>query len=131
MQRVPMHEHRRWTNRHVEREPDRDARRGLWAMVLGIVVATTPLALWQLEQNECLRLSHEASTLHAERDRLQEETRRLRAEREALHSLASIEKWAARRGMVHPPAERVVVVGETATGGAEWLARNAERRGRD
>jgi hypothetical protein len=131
MQRLAGHEHRRWTNRDVKRQLDHRARRLLWTLVAGFVVAATPLALWQLQHYECLRLSHEAGELRAEGQRLGEEARRLRAEREALASLDSIESWAAKEGLERPTADRVVAVGEAPADGAQWLARNAERRGRD
>ena len=43
MVRVSPHGHRRWSNRVVTREYDHSGRRWLWGMVLGVVVASTPL----------------------------------------------------------------------------------------
>ena len=122
MRRIPPHTHRRWSNRDVAREVDHGGRRWLWGMVLGVVVASTPLAMWQLQQNECLRLSYEAAELRAEQERLGEEERRLRARREKLRSLDSIEKWAAASGLVRPSPEQIVVVRDAPSAPDEWLA---------
>jgi hypothetical protein len=131
MVRVSIDRHRRWVNRDVAREPDRRARRWLWTMALGVFVACTPFAYWQLQQNECLRLSRDASRLRAAQQSLDAEARRLRAQRESLHSLESIERWAERRGLVRPDAAQVVVVGQAPNGNTEWLARNAARAAGD
>jgi hypothetical protein len=125
---VPVHGYRRWTNRPVAREPDHGARRRLWAFVVGIVVTCSPLALWQLEQNECLRLTYEAGRLRAEQERLSEVARRLRARREALRSLVEVEEWALSNGWVRPQPEQLVVVAEVPPPAAELVAANAGPR---
>ncbi len=119
--------HRRWTNRSVARELDHRGRRWLWSTVLGVVISSIPLAFWQLQQNECLRLTLEANELRAKQERLGEEARRLSARCEALQSLSSIEPWAARSGLVHPSLEQIVVVSDTPPVRGEWLALNAQR----
>ena len=131
MRYLPVDRHRRWANRDVTRELDHHGRRWLWFLVAGFVLAASPLACWQLEQNECLRLSHEAERLRADQERLDEEIRRLRTERESLRSLPAIERWAAKNGLVHPETEQVIVVVEATSVTTELLAANAERLARN
>lgn len=126
MRQISVRQHRRWTNRAVAREFDHRGQRWLWLMVLGVVAAAMPLAMWQLQQNECLRLSYEAAEQRVKIERLEEEARRLRAHREALRALDSIEIWADAHGLVHPTAAQVVVVGEAPRGGPDWLAANVD-----
>jgi hypothetical protein len=102
---------RRWVNRDVAREVDRERVRRLWGAILGLVLAAAPFAAYLFEQNECLRRSYEVSGLRAEHDRLVEAERRLRMERATLESFEAIERWALdRRGLVHPSPEQIVVV---------------------
>jgi hypothetical protein len=102
--------HRRWSNRDVLREVDRHRTRWMWGLLLGLVLAATPVAVYIHHQNACLRLSYEIIELKSERTRLLEEERRLKARLAALESLASIEEWSRGRGLVHPSPEQVVVV---------------------
>jgi cell division protein FtsL len=103
--------HRRWVNRSVAREVDRDRARWLRGVFVAMLLAAAPFAAYLLEQNECLRLSYEASALRQQREQLLEQERRLRMERAARESLEKIEAWALRqRGLVHPSPEHVVVV---------------------
>ena len=110
---------RRWTNQTVAREVDRDRARWLWGLFAAFVLAAAPFAAYMLEQNECLRLSYEASALRQQRDLLIERERRLRMQRAARQSLDEIESWALRRhGLVHPLPEQVVVVHRSPPGAA-------------
>jgi cell division protein FtsL len=103
--------HRRWVNRSVAREVDRDRARWLRGVFVAMLLAAAPFAAYLLEQNECLRLSYEASALRQRREQLLEQERRLRMERATRESLEKIEAWALRqRGLVHPSPEHVVVV---------------------
>jgi cell division protein FtsL len=118
--------HRRWVNRAVAREVDRDRARWLRGVFVAMLLAAAPFAAYLLEQNECLRLSYEASALRQERERLLEQERRLRMERAARESLAKIEAWAMRqRGLVHPSPEQVVVVRRPASEVGDVRAREA------
>jgi cell division protein FtsL len=111
MQEAFVPEGRRWVNRAVAHEVDRERVRWLWAMFFGMMLAAAPFAAYLLEQNECLGRSYEASSLRAEHERLLENERRLRMQRAALESLESIERWAlTRRHLVHPSPEQVVVI---------------------
>lgn len=118
--------HRRWVNRAVAREVDRDRARWLRGAFVAMLLAAAPFAAYLLEQNECLRLSYEASALRQEREQLLERERRLRMERAARESLEKIEAWALRRrGLVHPSPEQVVVVRRPVPGADEARALDA------
>jgi hypothetical protein len=103
--------HRRWVNCAVAREVDRERARWLWGVFIALFLAAAPFAAYLLEQNECLRLSYEASALRQRREELLEQERRLRMERAKRESFEKIEAWAVRQqGLVHPEPEQVVVV---------------------
>ena len=116
--------HRRWSNRDVRREVDRHRTLWLWGLLLGLVTAAAPAAMHLHHQNRCLKLSYEINELRAERSELQEQHRRLSAERAALESPATIEDWGLeQRGMVHPLPEQVVVVRQAVPQRTDLLAR--------
>jgi cell division protein FtsL len=108
-----------WQNRAVLREIDDRHVRRLWRLVLSMVVAAAPMAVYVLQQNESLKLVYEINALRAERERLLTEERRLNVEKTELESLARIERWALQeRDLVLPDGDFVVVVpaAETETG---------------
>ena len=118
-----MPEHRRWANGPVIREVDHDRARWLWGAFAALILAAAPFAAYLLEQNECLKLSYEASALKQQREELMERERRLRMRQAALESLVEIETWAVeRQGMVRPLAEQVVVVRGPSGDGARAAA---------
>ena len=111
MQGVVAPSHRRWTNRSVAREVDRERARRLWSLILSLLLAAAPIAAYLLEQNECLRLSYETSALRAEQEQLVETERRLRMRRASLESLETIEAWAMTEGrLTHPDPRQVIVI---------------------
>ena len=131
MQPAPRNSHRRWSNREVRREVDRHRALWLWGLLLGLVTAAAPAAVHLHHQNACLKLSYEIHALREERDELQEQHRRLSAERAALESPVAIEDWGLkRRGMVHPLPEQVVVVRQAVPQRTDLLAREM-RSGRE
>lgn len=102
---------RHWRNRAVLREIDDRRVRRLWRLVLSMVVAAAPMAVYVLQQNESLKLSYEINALRAEREQLLTEERRLNVEKTRLESLARVERWALQeQGLVLPDGESVVVV---------------------
>lgn len=102
---------RRWRNRPVLREIDDRRVRRLGRLVLVMAVATAPMAVYLLQQNESLKLVYELNAVRAEQDRLIEEERRLSLERARLESLERIERWAERKhGLTRPAPGGVVVV---------------------
>ena len=116
--------HRRWTNTRIEREVDPHRARWLYGGLLGLVVAVLPAVAWVLQQNECLQLSYELTSIRTQCDRLHEQERRLQVERAELESLARVEVWAvAQHGLQLPDAERVVVVQEFPAPSHELVAR--------
>jgi len=111
MQHLATSARRRWSNQTVAREVDRDRTRWMWGLFAALLLASAPFAAYMLEQNECLRLSYQASALRQHRELLIEQERRLRMQRAARESLEEIEAWAVRRhGLVHPSPEQVIVV---------------------
>ncbi len=114
---------RRWRNRAVLREIDDRRVRRLWRLVLSMVVAAAPMAVYVLQQNENLKLSYEVNALRAERERLLTEERVLSVEKTRLESLARIERWAfEERGLVLPDDGIVVVVPEPESEAGELMA---------
>ena len=93
-------------------------------MLLGLALAFTPIAIYLVQQNECLSVKLDLDRVHAEREQLVKEEHRLRIERARLDSLLEIERWAEERaGLVRPAAEHVVVVRKLEPGRGDLLAR--------
>jgi cell division protein FtsL len=101
---------RRWHNRAVLREIDDRHVRRLGRVVLSIVVALAPTAVYLLQHNESVKIAYEVNDLRAERDRLVTEERRLILEKARLESLARVERWATRQNRMIQPGEGAVVV---------------------
>jgi hypothetical protein len=102
---------RRWSNRAVTHEIDRQKARRLGKLFAGLILACAPFVVHLLLQNECLRLSVQLAALREEQERLLDEERRLRARRAELAALDRIETWATGRfGMVRATPELTVVV---------------------
>ena len=112
MQSPPRESLRRWSNRPVTREVDRHGAQWLWGLVLAVVLAAVPAATYQLQQNECLRLTYEVNELTTRYEELVEEERRLTVRHAAAGSFDVIESWALREGMVHPGPKQIVVIRE-------------------
>ena len=103
--------HRRWTNGPVTRQVDPERARWVWGLFASLLLAAAPFAAYLLYQNECVRLSYEASELREKHERLLERERRLRMQRSALQSLEAIETWAVEHeGLVRPASEQVIVL---------------------
>jgi cell division protein FtsL len=114
---------RRWRNRPVQREIDDRRVRRMGRIVLSLVVAAAPTAIYLLQQNETLKVVYELNSLRSEQERLSKEERRLNLERARLESLARIGSWAARKqGLVRPEPEDVVVVRAEEAEAAELVA---------
>jgi len=114
---------RRWQNRTVLREIDDRRVRRLWRLVLSMVVAAAPMAVYVLQQNESLKLMYEVNALRAEREQLLTEERLLRTEKTRLESLARIERWALEEhGLVLPDDGLVLVVPEPDSAAGALLA---------
>jgi cell division protein FtsL len=101
---------RHWQNRAVMREIDERRVRRLARVVLCIVVAAAPTAVYLLQHNESVKIAYEVNGLRAERELLLKEERRLSLEKARLESLASVEKWAKRENRMIQPGEGTVVV---------------------
>ena len=101
---------RRWRNRAVLREIDERRVRRLGRVVLCIVVAAAPTAVYLLQHNESVKIAYEVNGLRAERELLLKEERRLSLEKARLESLAAVENWARRENRMIQPGEGTVVV---------------------
>ena len=114
---------RRWRNRAVLREIDQKRVRRLVRVVLCIVVAAAPTAVYLLQHNESVKIAYEVNDLRAEQERLFTEERRLSLEKARLESLARIERWARRQnGMIQPEEGAVVVVPSPEPNAGELVA---------
>jgi len=104
--------HRRWSNKAIVREVDKDRARWLWGMFAAFLLASAPFGAYLLQQNACLSLSIQAVELQEELKNLDEEARRLSMEVNSKASLHRIEPWALEeRGLVRPAAGKTIVVG--------------------
>jgi len=123
MQRTEGAPERRWQNRAVHREIDARRVRQLWKLVVALIVAAAPTAVYLIQQNESVKIEYELNDLQTERERLREERRQLGLERSRLESLGRIEAWATRdQGLVRPGPQGVVMVREASTGSEELVA---------
>jgi hypothetical protein len=102
--------HRRWTNRSVAREVDRQRLRSIWGLVAAVALAASPLAFHALEKNECVGLSYELNRLRDEQERLTETARRLSMRRTAEESLDAAEAWVRTQDELVRPSPRQVSV---------------------
>ena len=119
---------RRWRNQPLVLERDKRHIRGLWLGFLAFVVAIIPASFYLYQQNECLKLSIKAEELRSEKIHLEEVDRRLRLERARLGALPGIEDWAvAKRGLVRPASEQMVVVRQTTLVQEDLLARTPDQ----
>lgn len=101
---------RRWRNRRLERETDSRRARGLWILLLGIVAALAPLALYVVQQMNYIRVSYEIEHVREEHQRFAEAERKFRLQRSSLECLTRVESRARSLGLVQPDPEDVLVV---------------------
>jgi cell division protein FtsL len=98
-------------NSQVVREVDPRMSRDIWLLLLLVAALVGGLVLYawpNLELREAARVKEQMSR---ERERLQEENRKLRLEKATLESLRRVEAIAVRDlGLVVPPPESLLVV---------------------
>jgi cell division protein FtsL len=98
-------------NSQVVREVDPRMSRDIWLLLLLVAALVGGLVLYawpNLELREAARVKEQMSR---ERERLQEENRKLRLEKATLESLRRVESIATRDlGLAPPPPESLVVV---------------------
>jgi cell division protein FtsL len=98
-------------NSQVVREVDPRMSRDIWLLLLLVAALVGGLVLYawpNLELREAARVKEQMSR---ERERLQEENRKLRLEKATLESLRRVEAIAVRDlGLVAPPPESLLVV---------------------
>jgi cell division protein FtsL len=108
---------RRWRNVGVTREHDARRARWLWSLLLGLLAAAVPVALYVLQGMEYVQVRYKIEELRATEGRLLEAERRLRIERAALEALPAVEERAVQDlGLARPSPDRVVVVPSTSPG---------------
>ena len=111
-------------NSQVVREVDPRMSRDIWLLLLLVAALVGGLVLYawpNLELREAARVKEQMSR---ERERLQEENRKLRLEKASLEELQRVEAIARRElGLVPPPPEQVVVVEQPESRPAGRLAR--------
>jgi len=103
-------EQRRWRNRRLERETDSRRARSLWIVLLGIVAALIPLALYVVQQVNYIRVSYEIEQVREEHQRFAEAERKFRLQRSSLECLTRVESRARSLGLVQPEPVDVLVV---------------------
>ena len=117
-------------NSQVVREVDPRMSRDIWLLLLLVAALVGGLVLYawpNLELREAARVKEQMSR---ERERLQEENRKLRLEKATLESLRRVETIAVRDlGLVSPPPESLLVVERpVATLSGAQLARGKDER---
>lgn len=115
-------------NSQVVREVDPRMSRDIWLLLLLVAALVGGLVLYawpNLELREAARVKEQMSR---ERERLQEENRKLRLEKATLESLRRVEAIAVRDlGLVPPPPESLLVVERPVRAAAgEQLARGKD-----
>jgi cell division protein FtsL len=102
---------RLFDNSQLVRQVDPRSRRDFWWRILLVAVFIGGLYLYAWPHFEARRVDLEIVAMHAERDRLTDENRKLRLEKAALENLRRIEVIATRELGLKPPApERIIVV---------------------
>jgi cell division protein FtsL len=117
-------------NSQVVREVDPRMSRDIWLLLLLVAALVGGLVLYawpNLELREAARVKEQMSR---ERERLQEENRKLRLEKATLESLRRVEAIAVRDlGLVPPPPESLLVVERPVpTAAGAMLARGKDER---
>jgi cell division protein FtsL len=117
-------------NSQVVREVDPRMSRDIWLLLLLVAALVGGLVLYawpNLELREAARVKEQMSR---ERERLQEENRKLRLEKATLESLRRVEAIAVRDlGLVPPPPESLQVVERPVpTAAGAMLARGKDER---
>jgi cell division protein FtsL len=98
-------------NSRVVRDVDPRSSRDLWGFLLLVAALVGALVLYAWPHYEIRQAGRAAQRMQRERDRLQEENRKLRLEKAALEDLRRVETIATRDLKLRPPQpQRLVVV---------------------
>lgn len=117
---------RRWKNRPLVLERDRERLRWLWSVFVVMLLIALPAGAYLVYQNESLKVQYELNDLKSTQERLLEEERRLKVERARLGSLTRIEHWArTEKGLVPAPRDATFVLTPPAPGSAPSLLAQA------
>jgi cell division protein FtsL len=114
----------------VVRERDPRAGRELWLLLAVVTALVASLVLYAWPSLELRQAGQARARMQREKERLIEESRKLRLERSTLENLRRVEAIATRElGLVAPPPESVVVVEKAAA--PPPTAQMASQAGRD
>jgi cell division protein FtsL len=117
-------------NSQVVRERDPRAGRELWLLLAVVAALVAGLVLYAWPSLELRQAGQARARMQREKERLIEESRKLRLERSTLENLRRVEAIATRElGLVAPPPESVVVVEKAAA--PPPTAQMASQAGRD
>jgi cell division protein FtsL len=98
-------------NSQVVREVDPRTSRDLWTLLMVVTALVAGLVLYAWPNLELRQAATAKEELSKERERLQEQNRKLKLERAALEDLSRVEAIATRDlGLRKPPSEAVMVV---------------------
>ena len=102
---------RGWRNSALHREVDNSHARWVVKVILGVVLALSPLAVYLVQTMSYVETSYAIEDLRGYETRLTGAERRLNTERAVIESLPVVEKRAGRElGLEHPKAANVIVV---------------------
>jgi hypothetical protein len=110
MQFLPRSSKRGWRNRELVRETDHRRIRNLWMLLLGIVAAAAPLAVYLVEQIQYVHVRYQIESVRKEHQRFLEAERRFRIQRATLECPPRVEARAKNLGLIHPAPDQVVIV---------------------
>jgi hypothetical protein len=130
MERVSEKGNRRWRNRELVRELDSRRSRSLWWLLLGIIAALAPLAVYLIEQIQYVQIRYETENVRRDYNRFLEAEQRFRVQRAMLENLPKVEDKARRLGLVQPTPENVLVIRSETAVLEDLLARAPDKPSR-
>jgi hypothetical protein len=92
------------------RETDHRRIRNLWFLLIGIVAAIAPLAVYLVEQIQYVHVRYQIETVRKDHERFLEAERRFRFQRATLDSPPRVEARAKNLGLIHPAPDQIVIV---------------------
>lgn len=120
---------RRWKNQPVIRERDPRRVRALWWLMVGIVVALAPVAVFVWLQMQFVDVHYEIQNLQDAIEELERAEHRLRSDRARMSAPARVESNTRRLGLVRPEPDQVVMVEAGSPALEDLLARAPDDEG--
>jgi len=112
-----------WRNRELVRQTDRRSIRNLWILLLGIVAALAPMAIYVIEQIQFVQVRYQIESVRKDHARFQEAAERYRVQRATLECPTRVAARARNLGLVEPSPDRIIIVGAEETVLEDLLAR--------